>query len=1090
MPDFDLDDILAELEEKKKTAPAKKTGDTRALSVDDILNEAGVLPPNDRINRESARPRAKRPRPVGSDLAREKANEIDRRRREEIAEQKRIEAERKRMAEEDKRRELEEARKREAEAERKRLEEERAKKAAAEQAKREARQKQLEAQEQARKELFAEKQRRAETKRLKEEEQEAERKRLAEEEAQRKEEEAAKLAALDAAERERVEKEAAEKRKKDEESERRFATKNIVFEEVPLELPKIEEPRKEKPVPPTTAELAIERSLREEKIKNNAQKLLERERDLDDPDDFLASINPYDDGEADLTRLIETIPAQQLSGDTVGVAGNDLKRLARESAKSREQSIEEIVEGNTTIMPGTALRERSSIDLDKTFVFRDPPADKLAFSEKSTVELDGPVRPDPIVESINKTIERKRLDDIKTQSSLSVTAQLEMTRSAGAPPIGFDPSLADLPRTGEIPVENPVISAQKTKYLSSKRKRKISDFVLEDIGDNDVDDYDYGDESEPEEDEDIEQIRYELEETHKSLRARFILLLIVTIVSCGVTIAQELGATLAFNLFGAEINFLDKRYDTDGFIYFNLICGVLGLGLCVAAIQNGIIKIFRKRADCDSLCAVTSVAALVTGMLNLINTDYLQRSLSYLFIPAALLGLLFNTLGKLNMIARARKNFRFTCSEGTRYYAEICDDEASAGAFTKGVVSELPVLALLRKTEYLTDFLKKSYCEDGADRISRVLVALAPIVGAIVALLVYLIPNADESLQNNVYWSLTVFTAFLCLFSPLSVMLIVNRPLSRAAKALLKSGSTILGYGTAEEFSRVNAVMTDVSAIFPASSVECTNLKPCRLQNSVNNISLDQAIILAASLSIKTGSIFSRLFFEMIGGKEELLEEIEGCVCEDNMGVLGWYGNKRLIMGNREHMKHHSIKVPELSAIAKYCRNGSDAVYLAVGGELTIIFFIRLTANEAIRASLRELTGRGVSVVFKSVDSLITVGKIADLFDLDPEYIKIIGSNLHDRFGECTKYTSSGSGALASNGSFNGFARAVCAAKRLMRDFNLSRTVMLAGVVLAAILGAILALSSKTLVFSPTVIMLYQLFWLIPVLLVQSFRKY
>lgn len=1065
MPEFDLDDILAELEEKQKSAgvpPKKSTGNTRTLSVDEILSEAGVLPPRDKIKKEDPKNRAK------SQKEKERADLAEKKRLEALAEQKRIEEERKRMAEEDRKRE--EAR--------------RLKKEEAEREKRESRRKFLEEQERARLELVAEKERRAETKRRHDEELEAERKRLAEEAERKKAEEAARIAASAEEERGKLEQEAAEKRKREEDSEKRFATKNIVFEEAPIELPKIEEPKEEKPVPPTTEELEWERSVRDRKVRDNAQKLLERESTLDDPDDFLAAINPYDDGERDLSRVIETIPAQQLSGDTVGVAGTDLKRLARESAKASDQSVTQIISGNTTIMPGTALRERSSIDLEKTFVLKDS-----AF-EKSTVELNGAVRSDPIVESVNKTIERKRLDDRRTESPLSVTAQLEQIQPTTAP-VGFDPSLAAMPQTGEIPIENPVISEQKMKYLSSKRKRKISDFVLEDIGDDDSDDYDFGDDAEPEEeDENSEQIRYDLEETQKSLRARFILLLILSLIVCGVTVAQELGATLVFNLFGAQIDFLDKRYNTDGFIYFNLIGGVAGILLCAAAVRSGIVKLFKRKADCDSLCAVTSTVSLLAGVLNLINTDYLQRSRAYLLIPAALLGLLFNTLGKLGMISRARKNFRFTCAEGSRYYAELCEDEAAVGAFTKGAVSELPVLAVMRKTEYLTDFLKKSYGEDKADRTSRVLVFLSLVLGVITSLLVFLIPNADEGMQNNIYWTVTVLNAFLCIFSPLSIMLIVNRPLSRATKALLRSGSTILGYGTAEEFSHTNAVMTDVSSIFPASSVECTNLKPCRLQNSVNNISLDQAIILAASLSIKAGSIFSRLFFEMIGGKEELLEEIEGCVCEDNMGVLGWYGNKRLIMGNREHMKHHGIKVPELSAIAKYCRNGSDAVYLAVGGELTIIFFIRLTANETIRASLRELTGQGVSLVLKSVDSIITVGKIADLFDLEPESVKIIGSNLHEHFNECTKYTSSGCGALSGNGSFGGFARAICAAKKLIRDVSLSQTVMLAGVFLAAVFGVIFALSTKTLVFSPTVIMAYQLFWVLPVLLVQSFRKY
>ena len=228
----------------------------------------------------------------------------------------------------------------------------------------------------------------------------------------------------------------------------------------------------------------------------------------------------------------------------------------------------------------------------------------------------------------------------------------------------------------------------------------------------------------------------------------------------------------------------------------------------------------------------------------------------------------------------------------------------------------------------------------------------------------------------------------------------------------------------------------------------------------------------------------------MIGGKKEMLADIDGVVFEDNLGVMGWYGNKRLIMGNREHMKQHSIKVPELGAIAKYCRNGSEAVYLAVGGELAIIFFVRLTANQNIRNCLCDLTDRGVSLIVKTTDSLVSAAKIADLFDIDPEKVKVIGSNLHEIFTENTKYTSRGSGGITCNGSFLSFGKAILASKKLVNDVSLSQTVLLLGIFLAAVFAVIFGLSVKTLVFSPAVIIGYNLLWMLPVLLVQAFRKY
>ena len=1095
MPDLSLDDILAEIE-KKRTASDDSKKASADFSVDDILGDSIGAAPKKRseVDEKLAKRRAE-----------QRAKEEAQKREEE--EKARIKEEQRRIAEAQKR---EKERREAEERERKRREAAEAKKRADEEARRK------------REAELAEKRRREELKQRKAAEEAAEKKRLKEEEEQRKAEEAARIAALAAEEQEAARKEAERLRREEEESEKMFATKSIVFEEAPIELPKIEEePQKEEPVPATTAELELEKELRRSKVEADAQKRLEKEIAMEDPDDFLSAFNPYDTGEkVGLTQIIETIPAKQLSGDTQGIAGGELKEIAKANAKIIDKDIEEIISGETMIMPELSVSHEPAIDLDKTFVLSDSftgdtneipapvkheenimgggtveiPAKKpMPKKDEGTLEIPPKKKnDDPLLASINRTIEQKRLEDIAMQSSRSVTEQLERVSRSDTQTNGFliEIERAAMPQTGHIPVSDPVIGEQKIKSLASKRKRRITDFVLEDITDDD--DFEYSDEDEDDFDitDDEGQIWQDLTETHKSLKLRFVLLLIITLLLCGITFAQELGASINFNLFGLEVNFLDKKFNTDGFIYLNLVMGVIGMGLCSSAITNGIMKLFKGKADCDSMVALSCALSLVGGVLHLSNTDYLQRSLAFLYIPAALAGLLFNTLGKLSMISRARKNFRFISADANRYYADMVEGESEVGAFTKGVVTQLPVLVTMRKTEYLTDFLRKSYCEDKADRISRFLAPASLVVGVVLGLLAYFIPNGTDGMENNIFWASSVMIGFVCLFAPFSVMFIVNNPLRRATKSLLRYGSTVLGYSTAEEYSETNAVMTDVSAIFPASSVECTNLKPCRLQNSINNISLDQAIILAASLAIKSGSILSRLFYEMIGGNEELIADIDGCVYEDNMGVMGWYGNKRLIMGNREHMKHHSIKVPEMSAITKYCRNGSDAVYLAVGGELTIIFFIRLTANPNIRSCLCDLSDRGVSLIVKTTDSLVTAGKIADLFDIDPEKIKVLGSNLHEIFGECTKYTSRGSGGITCNGTFTAFGRAILASKKLVRDVSLSQTVMLAGVFLAAVLGAIFALSLKTMVFSPAVIIAYNLFWMLPVLLVQAFRRY
>lgn len=1054
MSKYSIDDILAEFDEKKQ--PVAKDKD-----VDDILKD--ILG---------------EPQPKQRRLSPAEQRKLDRQREEEEKARKAAEEKARKAAEE-----IERKRRASAEAERRKAA------AAAEE-------------ERLKREIAAEKKRQEELAAKKAAEEAEEKRRLKQENEERRAAEAARLAELSAEER-RAE---AERLRKEEESELLYATKNIVIEDAPIELPKIAETAEiDTDDGDSTAEIELEKSLRQQKIESDAQKLLIKDSEFEDPDDFLRSMNPYDFSRSTgFTQMIETIPAEQLSGDTIGVAGNELKELARASAKDDDRSITQIVGGATTVMPdldAPAAGRPAAFDPEKTMVLPEG-AVGWAPDLPDTKEIDDipPKKPkkekkpktpeeEKLLESINRTLEQNRLEEKAESEPVSVstvpigTANIP-TVTGAVPPLG-----TTMPRTGQIPVSDPAIAEQKAKEIAAKRKRRITNFVLEDITDEDID-LDSDEEEDFEAREDDGQIWVDLSETHKGLRIRFILLLIVTLFLGTVTVLQEFGVSMQTTIFGSAVDFLDKRYDTQGFVFMNLICGVVGMGLCSSVITNGIAKLFKRRADCDSLCSVSCILSLAAGVLHLTNTDYLQRSRAYLYIAAALVGLMFNTLGKLSMIVRAKKNFRVVAAEGEKYYADIVDSQSEASAFTKGVVSELPYLATMRKAELLTDFLRKSYCEDKADRTARRLVPLSLIIGLVMGLLAYFVPNGTEGMENNIFWATSVFIGTVCVMSPFSAMFMVNNPMRRATKALAKSGCTLLGYASAEEFGATNAVLTDAASLFPKSAVECTNLKPCKLQNSINNISLDQSIILAASLAIKSGSLLSGLFYDMIGGNKELLVDIDGCVYEDNMGVMGWYGTKRLIMGNREHMKHHSIKVPEMSAIAKYGRNGSDSVYLAVGGELVIIFFIRLTANPKVRAGLRELQKNNVSLVVKTTDSIVTIGKIADLFDVDPEKTRIIGSNLHDLYRSCTHYTSDGSASMTCNGSFVSIARGINAAKKILKDVSASHAVTVAGIFFGLVLMFFLMFSVKTFAFSPAVIICWNLLWMLIMLLVQSFRKY
>ena len=158
---------------------------------------------------------------------------------------------------------------------------------------------------------------------------------------------------------------------------------------------------------------------------------------------------------------------------------------------------------------------------------------------------------------------------------------------------------------------------------------------------------------------------------------------------------------------------------------------------------------------------------------------------------------MFNTIGKIYMISRAKRNFKFVSGDSQKYYAEVIDGEERVSALTRAVGDRLPVIAAMRKTEFLTDFLKSSYCDDEADRMSVKLIVASVAAGLVAGVLAFLNPFGSEfstsGAANPLYWAISAAVATISVVAPFSHLLVVNRTLARASKKLSECNDALLG---------------------------------------------------------------------------------------------------------------------------------------------------------------------------------------------------------------------------------------------------------------------------------------------------------
>ena len=827
----------------------------------------------------------------------------------------------------------------------------------------------------------------------------------------------------------------------------------------------------EKPAEPEEKPAELVYEVRKEIVSDEEKRrmMLKTERENTNPDDMLALVNPLEVKE----KVIEQVKEKELvsvaelsgmyAGNTQGIAGDDLKNIA-----PKESSV------------GTKLGDTADVSDDENKDDDDAPV-KEYHSKKTT---------DGLIEKLNRNLAQQRSENVKAHRTITLNA-LKGDKPALQHPLNIDYQKQIIEATGSITSENPVIEEEKQAELATAKKRKIKDFVLED-----EDEIEEEQQEEKEEFDDYDstgQIWADLCASHKGLKIRLGILSVITLFSVLISAFNDFQLFDALKI-GNEFNFVRLNGDVNSMMFITLVLGVLGFVVCSTAISNGLIKLFKGKADCDSVCAVTSALALIGGVVSLVDVQSVTVRHSYIYISTALVGLMFNTIGKMYMISRAKRNFKFVSGDSQKYYAELIDGEERVSALTRAVSDRLPIIAAMRKTEFLTDFLRSSYCDDAADKISLKLVIAGAAAAVTAGVLAYINPFGSEfptsGAENPICWAITAAVAAFSVVAPFSLLLIVNRPLARASKKLNECNAVLLGYEAAVEFADVNTVMVDAKSLFPAGSVQVVKLKRWQKKNSVVKTSVDEVILLAASLAIHTDGILSYPFYDMTLGNKELLQKVDNCIYEDNCGVTGWIGTKRVMLGGRALMQMHNIDLPNKKNEQKYCPEGYEPVYLAVSGEVVAMFVIGMTPNSEIRSTLKALQAKGITVLVHTTDSLVTVENIADLYELDASLIKILPHEAHEEFGECTKYTSRGSGSLSCSGTFTSFARGVMAAKKLVRDFAISHALMLGTCALGLLLVLVMVLLRQMNLLTPSVITLYNTASALAMMAVQSFRKY
>ena len=419
-----------------------------------------------------------------------------------------------------------------------------------------------------------------------------------------------------------------------------------------------------------------------------------------------------------------------------------------------------------------------------------------------------------------------------------------------------------------------------------------------------------------------------------------------------------------------------------------------------------------------------------------------------------------------------RRNFSFVSYPGDKYAAAVIEDENALQEIGRRAVSEGDAtVAYFRRTGFLTDYLTNAYDDDCGDDWSRWMTPTAFGLSVVLSLLALM----SEHVSGTLEW-MSVFTGMICLSMPIT-MLTVQMQLSRSSRRMLSNGGFLTGWKAVRRFGNPDALAVDIADLYPDESMLLHGIK------TFGGTHIDEAILTAASLAVRSGGPLAMIFRRIIENKEDLLYEVDSLVYEQGMGLSGWVEGRRVFVGNGRLLQNHGVDIPSADFEARYAKDGRRLVYISIAGQLSAMFVVSYLPDPEIQAALQELCRARVTLLVRSCDPNITTSDLCESFELDEYYVDVLPASAGRMYVQLTEQPVENLPALmASNGHILGTARVLSTCRSLQAKTRIALIVQIAIALLGLIFCLVWTMQNTLSMFQPLLLMFGSLFfsWFIP----------
>ena len=333
--------------------------------------------------------------------------------------------------------------------------------------------------------------------------------------------------------------------------------------------------------------------------------------------------------------------------------------------------------------------------------------------------------------------------------------------------------------------------------------------------------------------------------------------------------------------------------------------------------------------------------------------------------------------------------------------------------------------------------------------------------------------------ENGVSSGLQIGAAMLLAGVPATAFISQTRPMAVLERRMHKLGVVLCGWTGVKACSGKAAVPLSDADLFPAGSVKVNGVKFYSQRNP------DDTVAFATALIVESGMGIADLFTQLLDSRYGLRYPVENFRMYENGGLGGDVCGESVLVGSLSFLQDMGVELPDGARV-------SQAVYVAVDGELCGVFAMAYGKLKGVSAALGTLTGyRKLIPVLATPNFLLSESFIRGKFKANTRRIAFPNPQERQELAAWKPDAErSEICALSTQDGIASTAFAITGARALRGAMRFGAVLhIVCGVISMAVVAVLYYLDRDMSLLTPTNLLMLDVIWAFPALLTTEWTR-